>query len=280
MKFKKIEKLPLRNEIISHFMQYINCNLNYNLYFGIINDVFFSILLSEKNNIFNINSIINIDNIIKNNVIDNINHIYLNTNIYIRYPITLDFIDWIKAYYKIFIETSDEYNRLSLPYINSILEKNTRWINDILFKRSEKNLLLYRNNDFIICKDIIWKSNQSYDFYILAIPIINLKTIRDLRHEHLPLLKAIKNKIIEIATGYKLNPDNLYMFFHYHPSYYHIHLHACVIDHPILETKYYRNYLLDDVISCLEINSNYWKDATLKFELLSTSKLFKILESK
>ena len=261
-------------------MQNMNCNLNYNLYFGIINDIFFSILLSDKNNIFNIDSIINVDNISKNNVIDNINHIYLDNNIYIRYPVTLDFIDWIKAYYKIFIESSDDYNKLSLPYINSILDKNTRWINDILFKKSEKELVLFRNNEFIICKDIIWKSNKSYDFYILAIPIANLKTIRDLRQEHVQLLKSIKNKIISIAKKYKLNSNNLYMFFHYHPSYYHLHLHVCTIDHTVLETKYYRNYLLDDVISYLEINSDYWKDASLKFELLSTSKLFKILDSK
>ena len=68
------------------------------------------------------------------------------------------------------------------------------------------------------------------------------------------------------------------MFFHYHPSYYQLHLHICVTEHEALETKYLRNYYLDDVIKRLESDSDYWKKSTLKFELLSNTKLFKLLK--
>lgn len=280
MKFQKIEKLPLRNEVITYLLPYYRCNINYSLYFGILNlsQSYLSILVMENDNINN--SEFDIKNIYKtlNKSSDDYYHMYLDNNIYIRYPISLDFIDWIKAEIKIITETVDNYYKLSLPYINSILDKNTKWINDLLFKFSEESKILYRCDEFVISKDIIWISNNPNDFYILAIPTIHLKTIRDLTQEHIPLLKNIKSKVIEIANGYKLNADNLYMFFHYHPSYYHIHLHICIIDHPILETKYHRNYLLDNVIELLEINPDYWKNATLKFELLSTSKLYKILQ--
>ena len=281
MKFQKIEKLYLRNEVIAYLSPYYKCNINYNIYFGILKNTqnYFSILLLENDHIFNINYEIDIKDISKLINNDNINHLYFNNDIYIRYPISLDLIDWIKAELKIITETADDYNNLSLPYINSILDKNTKWINDLLFKYSEESKVLYRSNDFVICKDIIWTNNHPLDFYILAIPITSLKNIRDLTQEHIPLLKNIKSKVIDIAKDYKLNSDSLYMFFHYHPSYYHIHLHICIIDHFVLETKYHRNYLLDDVIKLLEINSNYWKDATLKFELLSTSKLYKLIKN-
>lgn len=281
MKFQKIEKLYLRNEVIAYLLPYYKCNINYNIYFGILknNQNYFSILLLENDHIFNINSEIDIKDISKLINNDNINHLYFDNNIYIRYPISLDFIDWIKAELKIITETPDDYNNLSLPYINSILDKNTKWINDLLFKSAEESKVLYRCDDFVICKDIIWTSNHPLDFYILAIPTVPLKNIRELTQEHILLLKNIKSKVIDIAKDYNLNSDSLYMFFHYHPSYYHIHLHICIIDHFVLETKYHRNYLLDDVIKLLEINSNYWKDATLKFELLSTSKLYKILKN-
>lgn len=282
MKFQKIEKIPLRNEVITYLLPYYKCNINYNLYFGIFNlsQSYLSILIIENDDIFNIGSEIDIKNISKtlNKSSDDLNHIYLDNNAYIRYPISLDFIDWIKAELKIITETVDDYNKLSLPYINSILEKNTKWINDLLFKFSEESKILYRCNEFVICKDIIWTSNHPNEFYILAIPTMPLKTIRDLSQEHIPLLKNIKSKVIEIANEYNLNANNLYMFFHYHPSYYHMHLHICIIDHHVLETKYHRNYLLDTVIQLLELNYDYWKNATLKFELLSTSKLYRILE--
>jgi len=68
------------------------------------------------------------------------------------------------------------------------------------------------------------------------------------------------------------------MFFHYHPSYYQLHLHICIIDHDALDSKFYRHYYLDDIINKLESNSDYWKYSTLKFELLSNTKLFTLLK--
>ena len=37
----------------------------------------------------------------------------------------------------IFNETYEDYNNIALPYINAILNKNTKWINNILFNGSE-----------------------------------------------------------------------------------------------------------------------------------------------
>ena len=79
----------------------------------------------------------------------------------------------------------------------------------------------------------------------------------------------MKINIITILNSYNIDLNDIIMFFHYHPSYYQLHLHVCLLDNEALETKYHRNYHLDDVIAKLETDSDYWKKATLKFELMS-----------
>ena len=174
---------------------------------------------------------------------------------------------------QIFSETSEIYNNISLPYINSIYKQNILWIHNILFKNNN-NLVLYKNNNIIIIKDNVFFNNN---FYILALPYIQLKTIRDLRNHHLPLLYEMKNKIINIAKLYNISRNQLYIYFHYHPSYYYLHLHGCIITHPLLDSRYLRNYFIDDVIENLKINNYYYKYKTLKFELKSNNQLFNLL---
>jgi m7GpppX diphosphatase len=309
--FNLLQKLNIRNEV-NNYINYIiynsfnNINItSYNLYLGSvnINKNLFSLLLTDSNDLTNDYNI-NVSDIVQINIYNNVyttnfdkilnkinNFAYIKNNsikIYINnginkyiifFPISIDIIEWIKADIKIFNETINDYNNISLPYINSIYNKNTKWINNLLSTRAEQHLLLYTCNDFIITKDIHWKNNNSNNFYILAIPYKNIKSIRDLTYNDITLLENIKLKAIEIANIYGITQDKLYMFFHYHPSYYHLHLHICIIDHYALETKYYKHYLLNDIIDKLKIDTNYWKNSTLTFELLSTNKLYYLLES-
>ena len=66
------------------------------------------------------------------------------------------------------------------------------------------------------------------------------------------------------------------MFFHYHPSYYHIHLHVCFKNSKHID--YNRQFYIDDIIEKLKENSNYWKETDLTFEMITTSKLYKLLK--
>ena len=174
----------------------------------------------------------------------------------------------------IFAETYEIYNNITLPYINYIYKQNTLWINNILFNNYNKKLILYKNNNIITIKDNIFSNDN---FYILSLPYIKLKTIRDLRYNHLPLLYEMKNNIIDIAKIYNISKNQLYIYFHYHPSYYYLHLHGCIITHPLLDSRYLRNYFIDDVIENLKINNYYYKYKTLKFELKSNNQLFNLL---
>jgi hypothetical protein len=295
MKFLKIEQIILRNDTKRYFSSFFNYN-NYNLYFGVIKE-YFSILASvdEISDDFDFffeqvitmkydNRIVDINPELLNNIGDKTIELFISNNkstqhnIYIQFPISYDIIDWLKADIKVIHETGKQYHTISLPYINSILDRNIKWITDLIASKDDENIL-YRNPDFIISKDTVWINNKpaKTHFYILAIPTRKIKTIRELTADDIPLLEEMKNKAIDIAKSFGINTDELYFYFHYHPSYYQLHLHISLVNHPVLETKYLRHYFLDDIIDRLKLDSGYWKNATLRFEMLTNNKIYKLL---
>ena len=296
MKFKKIEQIMVRNEIKKYFNHFIDFT-NYNLYFGVINN-YFTVLLY----IIPIDDFLDLDELInspqikiiynekyyKQNNLNNIVSIVEKSsyksleiksdNIYLKYPISLDFIEWLKVDAELFTESKHIYNTIVLPYINSIIIKNTKWINNLLFNLSEESIVLFRNTYFVICKDIIWKDSNPNNFYVLIIPTKPIKTIRDLTQHDIPLLNSIQNKAIEMAATFDISSDKLVMFFHYHPSYYQLHLHVCLNDNPDLIVSSYRHYFLSKIIKKINKQSDYWNQKTLKFELLTGTKLYRLLK--
>jgi len=64
-------------------------------------------------------------------------------------------------------------------------------MDDIIHHKSNQ-IVYYRNSNFVICKDIKWKTDNINDFYILSFPIEKIMTIRDLRQRHIPLLENMK----------------------------------------------------------------------------------------
>ena len=54
----------------------------------------------------------------------------------------------------------------------------------------------------------------------------SLQSVRDLNFRHLSLLKSIKQKSVKtIMQKYKFKSEEIVAFFHYPPSYYHLHVH-------------------------------------------------------
>ena len=174
MKFQIIENINIRNDIIKYFNDIVEFK-NYFIYIGIINN-YFGIILSinkieeekiEINNIIkfkynNKNRNIHLLNKTLMNVSKNIDkYIELYTNdCYIKFPISNDTIEWLNSSIEIINETLEIYNNISLPYINSIYNKNIKWINNLLYNKVEEERVLIRNDDFVICKDILWKDTS------------------------------------------------------------------------------------------------------------------------
>jgi len=237
MKFQKIEILEYKK--------------NTNVYLGKINEINY-ILIGDKK----------IPNEI---IIDNLNI----TDIF--FPASNELIESYKNKFKIVTETFDDYCKKIEPYINSILDTNTKWVKNILYHKMETDKILYKNKKFVIIKNIAWETNN--DFYLLIIPFEPIKNVRHLTEDHRELLELMKKKSIEIAKKYSFEENELYLFFHYHPSCYHLHLHVCLLNHKSLKFKIYRHILLENILDDLENNGK----KTMKFEIVISNPIYKLL---
>ena len=157
--------------------------------------------------------------------------------------------------------------------LNRFLETDIKEIR--IFSRDEKKQddmrRIYKNDKFIIIKNICWDNNN--DFYILAIPFESLKNIRHLDITHKDLLKSMKAKTLEISKLYNFDEQDLYFFFHYHPTCYHLHLHVCLNTHKKLKCKIYRHVMLEYLLENIE----NIKKKEMKFEINISNPIYKIL---
>lgn len=195
------------------------------------------------------------------------------------YPATIETIEIFRGKMKIIEETSDNYYALVKPYIDSIKKSNTKWIFNILSKNTEKKRVKFRNTEFILAKNITWDDNNPNHFYVLTIPFKKITTIRELNKNDIPLLNQMKNKIIEYAQSYGLDESELYLFFHYHPSFYQLHLHGVNVNNNHLTSNYLRIHKLDDILNNLKNDSEYYHKYKMKFEIPNTHKIYKLLKN-
>jgi m7GpppX diphosphatase len=235
------------------------------VYLGTINDTP-TILIGVKNLPDEIE--IKQDISLNKNEIQNINQSDI-INLY--YPASNEIIDSYKNKMKIVTETFKDYKEKVEPYINSILDLNTKWVRNILYYKMEMDRILFKNKKFIVIKNIGWETTN--DFYLLVIPFEPIKNIRHLELSHKELLENMKKKALDVAKKYNYNESDLYFFFHYHPSCYHLHLHVCIINHKVLKFRIYRHVLLEDVLSDLEIIGK----KVIKFEMCISNPIYKLL---
>ena len=133
---------------------------------------------------------------------------------------------------------------------------------------------------FVVVLDSKWKSHPDVDkvprsewklhesipksFYLLGIVRDrSIKSLRDLRGKHIKLLENMMNETLKVTEElYGLNKNDLRVFVHYQPQYWHFHIHfTCLaIDYGIYAGK---AILLEDIIDNLKIDPNYYETASL-----------------
>ncbi|CAO3631273.1 unnamed protein product [Cunninghamella blakesleeana] len=171
------------------------------------------------------------------------------------------------------IETSEVYEKVTKPYIESIPPSRINWVHNILKGEAEVDHVLYHDHDpkegFVILPDMKWDGNP-LSLYLVAI-VMNpeLLSIRSLTSDHLPLLRKIQSTCYQLAKEkYHLEKHQLRLFFHYQPSYYHLHIHITalsMVDPPGALVG--QAHLFDTVINHLELYPNYYQMATLSYSI-------------
>lgn len=74
-----------------------------------------------------------------------------------------------------------------------------QWVYNILEHKQEHERIVFEDDDaktgFVLLPDLKWNGKQTEDLYLLAIVHPKgIKSLRDLRENHLPLLKNILDK--------------------------------------------------------------------------------------
>lgn len=183
-------------------------------------------------------------------------------------------------------ESGHEYKNITLPFITGSSFDIT-WVYNILDHKQESDRIVFEDTDpetgFILLPDLKWNDQTMVtDLYLVAIVHRrDLKSIRDLNSNHLPLLKNIRSKGINaIKEKYGLNESNLRIYLHYQPSYYHVHVHFTALSFEAPGCKVERAHLLDHVISNIELVPDYYDKATLTFCERENSKLSQLFDQK
>lgn len=152
--------------------------------------------------------------------------------------------------------------------------------------KQETERIIYEDpdpeNGFVLLPDLKWNGRNVENLYVLAITHRrDIKSLRDLNHSHLPLLRNIRTKAAEaIESRYGILSTQLRMYFHYQPSFYHLHIHINPVRNDAPGIWCEKSHMLDTVINNLELLPDYYKKATLPFVLYDGNKLLELYEAK
>ncbi|KAF9582619.1 hypothetical protein BGW38_010967, partial [Lunasporangiospora selenospora] len=176
---------------------------------------------------------------------------------------------------KMITETPEIYKTSVLPWIEGQPAGRIQWVYNILSGVKEAENVLMRDDDpeigFVVLPDSKWDKRTLSSLYLLAISQRrDVRSLRDLRPEHLPMLKNIRDKVL--ATVPERFPgvaqDEVRLFVHYHPSYYHFHVHITYLNAMVPGSTVGQSHLLDTIIDNIEsIDPEYYSKASIRYAL-------------
>ncbi|TKR81702.1 hypothetical protein L596_015533 [Steinernema carpocapsae] len=166
-------------------------------------------------------------------------------------------------------ETGEDFEKITLPHITAS-NFGVQWVYNCLEHKSEQDRLIFEDldeqNGFQLYPDLKWDGKTPENLYCQAIiRRRGVRSVRDLRGTDIELLENIMtNSKKAIRDRYGVNPAQLKAYFHYQPSYYHLHVHFVKLGYDAPGGTMF-SILVDTAIGNLRIASDYYKRATLPF---------------
>ncbi|KAF9970170.1 hypothetical protein BGZ73_007210 [Actinomortierella ambigua] len=172
---------------------------------------------------------------------------------------------------KMLTETAEIYHERVLPWIESQPKGRIQWVYNILSGLKEQGDILFRDDDpdtgFIVLPDRKTLSS----LYLLAICMrTDVRSMRDLTTKHLPMLKNLREKVLDMVPQKfpGVAADEVRLFVHYHPSYYHFHVHITHVQAQVPGSTVGQSHLLENIIDNIEhIDPDYYSKISLRFAL-------------
>ena len=143
-------------------------------------------------------------------------------------------------------------------------ESDKKWIYRIIQGKpwSSKEVVYIDDKDWMLCKDIHPGADTRY---LVVFKSLELKTIRDLRQEHVTLLMKMKRETQRfLCMQHGKHAAKFQFFFHYTPSVYQLHAHISI---PGSFYNFSRSHPLSVVVRNLINNSFHYRDGMILFSL-------------
>ncbi|KAI1142936.1 scavenger mRNA decapping enzyme [Hypoxylon sp. FL0543] len=139
--------------------------------------------------------------------------------------------------YRFVTETPEIYREKVRPYMQLNREEGRlNWVFNIIEGRKEVEDVIYRtplgrdgDEGFLMLPNLHWDRKTIEALHLLGIvERRDIWTLRDLKKKHIPWLRHMKAKLVDatVKTYPQIDTDQLKLFCHYHPTYYHFHIHV------------------------------------------------------
>lgn len=133
-------------------------------------------------------------------------------------------------------ETPAVYREHVRPYMQAQREAGRlNWVFNIIEGRKEVEDVIYRTpfgqdpeEGFLLLPDLNWDRKTLDALHLLGlVERRDIWSLRDLRRKHIPWLRHMKTKFLEATTKVypSIEEDQLKLYVHYQPTYYHFHIH-------------------------------------------------------
>lgn len=109
------------------------------------------------------------------------------------------------------------------------------WVFNIIEGRKEQEDVIHRTpygedpeEGFLLLPDLNWDRKTLDALHLLGlVERRDIWSLRDLRKKHVPWLRHMRAKFLEAATKVypAIEQDQLKLYVHYQPTYYHFHIH-------------------------------------------------------
>ena len=179
------------------------------------------------------------------------------------------------------LSSKREVERVKLRTDNFVLLPDVDTIN----KRPCSRLVPYLTepqplaNDSIFsqCLERRWRPKRLHPplHWLALLTDTNLKTVRDLRGRHIPMLQQLNHlccQKIQEETGIQL--DQIMAYVHYPPSVYQLHIH---FKHPVgphVSHDTFRIHSLASIINNLKIDTEYYAKSLLQLPVYPCTELY------
>lgn len=133
-------------------------------------------------------------------------------------------------------ETSEIYRDRIRPHMQAKRDQGRlNWVFNIIEGRKEVEDVIYRtplgeagDEGFLLLPDLNWDRKTIEALHLLGIvERRDIWSLRDLKVKHIPWLEHMKAKFIEATEKVypDIESDQLKLYVHYQPTYYHFHIH-------------------------------------------------------